>query len=44
MSDWYWVLVILGCGASFLLGRWRGIKDFESAMVEKGLLPPHEDS
>lgn len=44
MSDWYWVAIVavgLGC---FLLGRWRGIKDFESAMVEKGLLPPDEES
>lgn len=44
MSDWYTVL-LLGCsGAAFLLGRWRGIKDFEAEMVKKGLLPPNEDS
>lgn len=43
MSDWHAVLLFavgLGC---FLLGRWRGIKDFEKQMVDRGLLPPEED-
>ena len=38
MSDWHAVLLFavgLGC---FLLGRWRGIKDFEAEMVKRGLL------
>ncbi len=29
MSDWYWVLLFAVAGVSFLVGRWRGIRDFE---------------
>jgi hypothetical protein len=43
MSDWATVLLILCSGAAYLLGRWRGIKDFEKQMVERGLLPPKEE-
>ena len=43
MNEWYWVLLIAAGLGSFLFGRWRGIKDFESKMVKAGLLKPCKD-
>ncbi len=40
MSDWTFVALLVCSGIAFLVGRWRGIKDFEAEMVKKGLLPP----
>ena len=40
MSDWSFVALLVCSGVAFLVGRWRGIKDFEAEMVQKGLLPP----
>lgn len=38
---WEWVFVV-GFGlVCFLVGRWRGIRDFDKAMVDAGHLPPH---
>ena len=34
MSDWYWVLLFAVAGVSFLVGRWRGIRDFEKKLDE----------
>jgi len=31
-NEWYWVFLIALAGASFLFGRWRGIRDFEKAL------------
>ena len=39
MNEWYWALLIIVAGVSFLVGRWAGIKAFDKAMVEAGLLP-----
>ncbi len=39
MSEWYWILLLIVAGVSFLVGRWKGIWDFDKAMVEAGLLP-----
>lgn len=38
---WEWVFVV-GFGlVCFIVGRWRGIRDFDKAMVQAGHLPPH---
>ena len=34
MSEWYWVLLFAVGGGSFLMGRWRGIRDFEKGMSD----------
>ena len=33
--------LIVTAGISFLIGRWKGIKDFEKEMVKADLLPPN---
>ncbi len=43
MNEWYWVILIAACMGAFLVGRWRGIKDFEAEMVKQKLLPPEDD-
>jgi len=43
MNEWYWILLIAVAGASFLFGRWRGIRDFEKEMVEAGYLEPIDE-
>ena len=37
-----WMLWLASCMACFLFGRWRGIRDFEDAMIEAGKLEPRE--
>lgn len=38
--EWYVILLVATSGASFIFGRWRGIKEFEAEMVKTGYLPP----
>ena len=43
MSELVIVLWIASVGAAFLVGRWRGIMEFDRQMVEAGLLPPRAE-
>lgn len=43
MSDWYWVLLFAVGGVCFLVGRWRGICDYEKALAEIKFIQGDDD-
>ena len=43
MNDWYLVLLFAVAGVAFLVGRWRGIRDYEKALKEIKFIQGDDD-
>ena len=43
MNDWYLVLLFAVAGVAFLVGRWRGIRDYEKALAEIKFIQGDDD-
>ena len=42
-GEWHTVLMLVVAGGSFLWGRWCGIRDYERALEDSGILEPREE-